>query len=338
MVSNKTHDRIVWLDILRIFAIFMVVATHTLFLKDYVQKEIITTTLFTIVPTCVPIFVMISGALLLPGTEGVLTFYKKRFAKILPAWTFWVTFYILFEHALGIHLIPEGNPFVFVVQKFLSRLWFLPLIFYLYLVTPWLRAVANKSKVFLPFVCSMWVLFITHLFVNALHGQGFNVPLLIQFTGYYILGHLLAGIKQSKTVKYLSFAGIFLTMGIGGYLATYTSLVPDFYFFNYMSPTTVILSCFVFIFAQQLFGNPKTFTNKKLKNLLTLASLSAFGIYLIHESLFISFTFLFHDFNSYMLDKFTIPYTILSVIALFLVSFFFVYLIRKSRLGRLITP
>lgn len=44
----------------------------------------------------VPVFVMVSGALLLDTSkqEGILTFYKKRLSKIFIPIIFWTAFYL----------------------------------------------------------------------------------------------------------------------------------------------------------------------------------------------------------------------------------------------------
>src|SRR6185369_6512634 len=76
--------------------IFGVISLHTLgtypsFFSPYIYK---------IFETSVPIFVMLSGALLLGKTESYLSFFKKRSAKVLIPWIIWTIIYMLFFYFL----------------------------------------------------------------------------------------------------------------------------------------------------------------------------------------------------------------------------------------------
>src|SRR3546814_13654277 len=44
--------------------------------------------------SCVPVFLMISGVLLLGKQETLAVFFRKRFARILPPLLFWSLFYM----------------------------------------------------------------------------------------------------------------------------------------------------------------------------------------------------------------------------------------------------
>ncbi len=75
----KKHGRIMWIDLVRIFAIFLVVLLH----NSRLPSEITLLTLpsfivLAVAKTSVPLFVMVSGALLLGKVESYRVFFKKE--------------------------------------------------------------------------------------------------------------------------------------------------------------------------------------------------------------------------------------------------------------------
>lgn len=55
-----------------------------------------------LVRPCVPLFVMITGALLLPVKEEMTLFYKKRISRVLWPFLIWSVVYALFPWITGI--------------------------------------------------------------------------------------------------------------------------------------------------------------------------------------------------------------------------------------------
>lgn len=91
---------------------------------------------------CVPLFVMVSGALLLrPGsTERTGDFYRRRLTRLLPALFVWYAVYAVFT---AVVLERPANPTLVIALvlagKTYTALYFFWLILGLYLVTPALR-------------------------------------------------------------------------------------------------------------------------------------------------------------------------------------------------------
>ena len=97
---------------------------------------------------CVPIFVMVSGALLLSrNIEGKIgSFYRRRAARVFPPLVFWTAFYILLQRHLG-HAAPAMDVAKTIVKGTpYSHLWYLYMIPGLYLVTPFLRPIVTGSS------------------------------------------------------------------------------------------------------------------------------------------------------------------------------------------------
>ena len=146
----------VWLDNSRIFAIYSVIVLHVaadVVLGNDVGSEYwwYGNLIDSIVRWCVPVFVMISGALLLDPhkNESLLIFYKKRLSKILLPILFWSVFYLSWA---SLKNILHGNEptALELIKKLLSgrpyyHMWFLYMILSLYLFTPFFRKIISHS-------------------------------------------------------------------------------------------------------------------------------------------------------------------------------------------------
>jgi len=89
-----SREHIAWVDLLRVLACFLVVISHSCdaFVGQFDKNlpEFITGTLIgSIARPSVPLFVMISGLLLLPVNMDMKTFYAKRAKRLLWPFIFW---------------------------------------------------------------------------------------------------------------------------------------------------------------------------------------------------------------------------------------------------------
>lgn len=79
----KKKENIGWIDLLRVLACFFVVFSHSCdaFIGQFdANRESFLTGVFlgSLMRPCVPIFVMMTGVLLLPVQTDMAAFYKKR--------------------------------------------------------------------------------------------------------------------------------------------------------------------------------------------------------------------------------------------------------------------
>ena len=98
MTSSNLNQRphIVWLDVLRFVAIFMVLISHS---ADPFNASVEARTnpdfnlwgsaFGSLVRACVPLFVMMTGLLLLPVKQEMGSFYKKRISRVLYPFLVW---------------------------------------------------------------------------------------------------------------------------------------------------------------------------------------------------------------------------------------------------------
>lgn len=91
---DPAREHVGWIDLLRIIACFLVVFSHCC--DPFVSRFDSDPTAFltgvfagSFVRSCVPLFVMMSGVLLLPVRTGLNAFYRRRIGRIAVPLVFW---------------------------------------------------------------------------------------------------------------------------------------------------------------------------------------------------------------------------------------------------------
>lgn len=289
----------------------------------------------------VPLFVMISGALLLPKTETYSVFFKKRVTRVLFPWIFWSIIYTAYHIGVDHHHISSIGEFIrFFRIVFLTQLWFLPMIFGLYILMPFYRVFIEKAKKLdiIYFLC-IWFLFISILpqfsFLGLLIGlpsQDNLVYQTVQYSGYLFLGYF---ISKYSTVRNAYLVVIFLLAVL---LPAIFDLSPIFSKSIgisdqiYLSPFTIIASASFFLLAKQFIEKKENRMSRRSKALIISLSDASFGIYLIH--LLILWT-VFPMLNTLQFSLSTIHTVLVGPVMgalLLIVSYGFVLILEKSRL------
>lgn len=108
-IQNRSAERMVWVDCIRLLAIFMVICIHC---SDpfNVSEEARMNPEYNFwgglygafLRPCVPLFVMLTGLLLLPVRQGIGSFYKKRMLRVVVPFLVWSVFYNLFPWITGL--------------------------------------------------------------------------------------------------------------------------------------------------------------------------------------------------------------------------------------------
>jgi len=198
--------RLVFLDALRVFALLGVIMIHVTgwILEEHFGDFPLSTWLVadvfnSCVRASVPLFVMISGALLLGKSEPLWDFFRKRFSKIL------IPFFLYGLLYLGFRWFDEGTPFSVLTifrsfrrQEVFFHLWFVYLIVKLYLVTPLIRFVLRYlSRKHLFLILAFWLLTETIFpFIGVWKGTYLG-----GYLGYFLLGHYLRNSDFLATMK-----------------------------------------------------------------------------------------------------------------------------------------
>lgn len=275
----KYSKRIYWLDILRIAAIFFVITQHTIYITP---NNYINFFLMPIYVCGVPIFITLSGALLLNKKENYKEFYIKRFGRILLPWIFWSSIYLYWEIFLGrvtFNLSVIREFYVF----FMSRFWFMPLIAVIYLVTPIIRIfVLNARRKDIEYLLALWF-FLVPVAVTFFVLIGSSKPppnsALVIFIGYFILGNLLMKLKVTWKIFLFSLMTLLFSSIISSYLV-FTGVISNG-LFAYSSFFIVLNTASIFLIFKKIFlsFNP----NQQVKKIVVGISGMSLGIYLTHE-------------------------------------------------------
>jgi surface polysaccharide O-acyltransferase-like enzyme len=241
---------------------------------------------------CVPVFVMISGALLLnpEKNDSLQVFLNKRASKIILPFIFWILFYEAWKYRgdLGNVSIPAA------IKEMMSgsvyfHLWFLYMIVGIYLITPLIQIIIrNSSKTIIEYYLIIW--FITSslftLFPYLLDVRiGLQLPYFTGYLGYFILGYYLHRFSMPSKINKLIYAGgaggLLITL-IGTYIGTKRAGIFDGYFYEYHSPNTVLASIAIFVLFKNIDWDSLFPKDGRFMKWITSISIASFGIYLIH--------------------------------------------------------
>lgn len=258
--SNQS-SRIVWVDVLRFIAILMVICIHC---SDpfNVSPEARSNPEFnfwgslygSFLRPCVPLFVMITGLLLLPVNMSMGSFYKKRLLRIAVPFLVWSVLYNLFPWVTGLiglspTIISEVFPYAspdasqsfgdalknialipFQFNVYTVPMWYLYMLIGLYLYMPLFSAWVEKATVsqkniflgiwaltlFLPYA---YTFFMQELFGLSAWNTFGTFYYFAGFNGYLLLGHYLA--KDIKEWSWSKTLTVSLPLFAIGYIATY---------------------------------------------------------------------------------------------------------------------
>jgi surface polysaccharide O-acyltransferase-like enzyme len=290
-------------DFVRTIAILMVVFVHCSSFPysipgDPIASSLITVNWFSadfygaIGYLGVPLFVMLSGALLLDpakADESMSEFYKKRFNRIGIPLIFWTIVFFVWNY--GVHGISLS--FFNIEQGLLTGsypiIWFLYLLVGLYLATPILRVLVkhiDRNKFLLLIILWFVGTTITPL-IHTFTRFSYN-PLMFVFTdwaGYYLLGMYLVGSKMSRKIVYPLIAGGLLVAIIGDWLITATmGQQLTGFFHGYLSFNMILASAALFLI---LVSIPKTKiessnSNSVLNRVMHWIGQNTLPFYLLH--------------------------------------------------------
>jgi len=251
----------------------------------------------------VPVFVMISGALIL-GSRQVLEsprdFYVKRAARLLPALLAWNLVYLLGVRVLlrqeqltpgrVLQLLLDGSVF--------TQLYFLWLILGLYAVAPLLAAFLGRGGRMRALVTGSVILGITVLAymvpgVAGLFGVARPIALNIlthwlPYVGYFILGYALRDLRVSRGVR-MALAVVIVALAsfsIWHFGHKGQSRILDaFVSVSYLGIGVAVLSLAVFVFTVSVPQARKLWPEPLGRSVAALSQAS-FGVFLVHLVIF----------------------------------------------------
>jgi surface polysaccharide O-acyltransferase-like enzyme len=301
--APPARQRRLGLDLLRVISIAGVLAIHTfgyMVGNDEVRGSAawwVAVTLDLGVVWVVPVFVMISGALVLhprAHAQGPWAFYRKRFARILPALVFWHIFYVIAYQMLlrGSDLSLRQVEQMLVDGRVATAMYFLWLIAGLYLVAPILAAFVSdnvRRAVILAAAVLGWTMAV-YVVTRLTNYHGYARPISLTaltlwwpYVGYFLAGWALHSVSLGRRGKIIvgGVAAILIAEGVWQWgTATDHPRLEVLSPFGAFGTTVVIVSLCVFAFFASTLRNAAA--DSRAARWLIKASDASFGVFLVH--------------------------------------------------------
>lgn len=311
MIEEK---RKYWIDFLKIIACLFVVVNHNLiYLFEYSGynsfSHLFYSILMGIVKISIPLFLMITGYLLLSRNDNYEKIIKRIFRVLIPLVIMTIIYSFLY--------IEKGNITIFGVFKQFFKgpinasLWYLYALIGIYLCVPFIKRMIKGFKdkdylfflicflilpSFIPIIEKEFSLEVSDFFVAG------SFPLIVS---YLVAGIYLTKIKLNKKYFFISIL-LFIVSTVFSIFYMYKPYLEMgilSYFYDSWNNLFTVLSGLSFFYIFRYVFENKNF-NETLKNILGLGSNVSFGIYLIHviisqllfNSSFIKAIFLFNSY------------------------------------------
>lgn len=169
MLNKPLRQRLVWIDLLKFIAIFMMIAVHCTDNVTPMERSLSWYNLWgslygSLMRPAIPLFVMITGVLLLPVHEQINLFYRKRVSRVVVPFLIWSILYNLFPWITGLlgldpNIINEFFAWATPSQLLsdaLGNISMIPFTFSFYAVQMWYVFLLIGIYLYLP-IFSAWV-------------------------------------------------------------------------------------------------------------------------------------------------------------------------------------
>lgn len=320
----KKVKRYLYIDILNIFACLCVIFMHCNgiahnYSNTRIWKE--SMAIETIAYWAVPVFFMISGAMLIGYREkySTISFFRKRVTKTFFPFIIWILI------NMGIKVLLGQMKFPTRLSDFLSMFnntttenvyWFFIPLFMIYLSIPVLSLLKENRRILLYMTFAAFLTYsvypVSCLILKIQKNEAVQFPAAGGYLLFALLGYLLSTAEMSKKVR-----TVFYVLGLFGIAIRFGTTVLwsqesgmlNQTFWGYMNFPAVFLACAVFVAAKSIKWEKMIKGEVAQKRLSKLAG-AGFGVYLIHM---IVFRFLQHvtglEMTSY-LWRFVMPFVI----------------------------
>lgn len=318
------------LDIIRIFACFLVIVAHA----RIPNSETLNWSFFIagigyLSRPAIGLFFMLSGFLLLPVNINTSLFLKKRLTKLIFPIIFWTIIYVIYnylsegglEKSLSYTIISfpfhfQGNPV----------LWYMYTLIGLYLVapiiSPWLNSI---NQTILKFYLILWGVTLCFPYLSLVAEIDTSTSGIFYyysgFIGYFVLGFYIKKYGNPLNNKYLIILFIIFSLSLPIVLRLSNFEFDQSSIFGFLS-LVILLMCLVW---WKLLHYVKIKLNhKKILKYIALLSNLSFGVYLCHMLILYKITWVSPLLNSVS------PYplqTILSILITFILSMILCYII-----------
>lgn len=281
-------------DGLRVFSILAVIMLHTSAVRVANWSPIESMT-WWVAHVCdslcrwaVPVFIMLSGGLILDAERPytILSFYKKRLARVAIPFVFWAGVYFYWSYkSYGMHITPAFIKNSLWQGLTYNHLYFIFIILGLYAVSPALRLMPRHlssrgiwiAVILIMSAASTGILF-RYLPMNGL-------TRFVPYIAYFLLGYVIRFGKE-KIKRPVLFLAAFSCATAVIIFRTYQLITlvgrddyRAFVWYDHFSIGVIIQSLCVLIFMRSMLDSNKS---TLFQRFLKVISPVTFGIYLMH--------------------------------------------------------
>ncbi|MBO7577386.1 MAG: acyltransferase [Prevotella sp.] len=329
------EERIWAFDILRIASAFAVVLLHVsaeYFDESFYSSEWVFRNFFgQMTRWCVPVFIMISGALFLQRDDITIEkLYKKYIWRILLVYLVWSAVYASFRIGSNTNLLG----FIGVVISGPLHLWFLKMLIGLYMCLPLFWMIVKDKKVEIYFIfLSFFVSVVVPLFMFVIEktsdnyfqiftdlGERVKFSMAMGYSYFFVLGHFLVvhplNSRYRKMVYILGIMSVFLLL-LFTYIPALQGYHPDGYYYSYKTPFIYFITAALFVFAQSHCMSIR----QNLRRIVLFLSKMSLGVYVVHMLVMYVFSSSFGvDSRTFHPGYWLIIYTIIVFVSSYVVT------------------
>jgi len=253
----------------------------------------------------VPLFVMLSGYLLLGKDYPLPDFLKRRFSRVMIPAIFWMLIYSFYNYMANGTPTSIGMALKGIVTGPVHyHLWFIYLIIGLYLVypilRPWARTASNQDFIYFFVMWSIGTWIYKALAVFGQMPMGIYFELFTNNCGYFVMGYFLGTrvsfqdprteTQPSAPLHHTSYIihhkytpWLWIAIGTAGTMISSYVINTFFwnghtnvYFYDYLTPNVAVSAIGWFLLARM------TFNSSPLLDIEREFSAASFGIYFAH--------------------------------------------------------
>ena len=301
--ENNRQKHLLWMDALRVISMFAVVTLHITATgyKGSVQGSyewIFCYILCLLTRFAVPVFVMISGALFLSPEKQLMNgnIWRKYVKRLMVVFFFWSAMYAFVE-TLKNYSLTDYRYYLSFVKRFFEghyHMWYIYMIAFLYIITPFLRRIAEDKRLLQLFLlyaflfgsCAELFCIIPYIgdtfssIVRDLHCE-----VVSGYVGYYCLGFYLTkyGItkKHERYVHTITAIAVTLLIIFVFFQRNKTFGVEDIQ--SETLPFAVFMSISIFVVFKNI--KEKIERSSFFSSIVTVVSPLTLGIYVIHPAI-----------------------------------------------------
>jgi surface polysaccharide O-acyltransferase-like enzyme len=289
--SKPPHED--WIDVMRVAAIVLILIVHVVNPDrqlgiipvnsiGWIEIDAIT----TITRWALPVFVMISGYLLLDPHkhQDWSTYFRRRMQRIVVPLLAWTALYC------GLAVWKDHLTIAQVAQSLIKgaphyHLWYIYMLLGLYLACPFVKLATDRMTQG-QLIAATALCFGTAIFSSTVDGL-YSVPNVTyiddfpRYLGYLLAGHLLGRVlpppKLLPTIALFLMA--FLALAVSAYVvAQVASPARAMRLFGFANPATILLSLSAFAMLRRIS------VTATCRTWFIAAGETTFGIYLVHPA------------------------------------------------------